>query len=70
MVETVQDFHTSETLEKSINATFIALVPNEVRAVELTDFTPISLEGGVYKIIAKILAERVKKVIHRLVDRQ
>lgn len=26
--------------------------------------------GGVYKIIAKLLAERLKKAIHKLADRQ
>lgn len=54
--------------EKSFNATFIALIPKKVRAIQLNDFRPISLIGSVYKIIAKLLAERLKNVIHRLVD--
>ncbi|XP_059277663.1 uncharacterized protein LOC132031768 [Lycium ferocissimum] len=53
-----------------LNATFVALIPKKARAIELNDFRPISLIGGVYKIIAKLLAERLKKVIHKLVDRQ
>lgn len=37
--------------------------------MERTDFTSIRLIGRVYKIIAKLLAERLKKVIHILVDK-
>lgn len=58
LTETIQHFHRSESFEKSLNATFIALVPKKAGAMELTDFRPISLIGGVYKIIAKMLAER------------
>ena len=39
------------------------------QAIELRDFRPISLIGGVYKIIAKLLAERLKKVISKLVNK-
>lgn len=46
----------------------MALIPKEVGAVELQDFRPASLIGSVYKIIAKLVAERLKKVIHSLVD--
>ena len=70
LVATVQQFHKAERFEKSINATFVALIPKKVGAEELTHFRPISLIGGVYKIIAKLLAERLKKVLHRLVDNQ
>ncbi|WMV26757.1 hypothetical protein MTR67_020142 [Solanum verrucosum] len=37
-------------------------------AVELKDFRPISLIGGVYKIISKLITERLKTVIGKLVD--
>ena len=39
-------------------------------AKKLTDFKPISLIGSVYKIISKVLTERLKKVMHKLVDTQ
>jgi len=54
--------------EKSFNATFIALIPKKYGAEELKDFRPISLIGGVYKIIAKLLTERMKTVMGELVD--
>lgn len=34
------------------------------------DFKPISSIGSVYKLIAKILIERLKKVMHKLVNTQ
>ena len=42
-------FHVTSQFEKSLNATFIALIPKKAIAVEIKDFRPISLVGGVYK---------------------
>lgn len=41
----------------------------KTRAIELRDFRPISLIGGIYKIIAKLPSERLKRVISKLVDK-
>lgn len=68
LMQTVQNFHHNEFFEKSFNATFIALIPKNTRAEELKDFRPISLIGGVYKIISKLIAERLKTVVGKLVD--
>ena len=50
------NFHTQAVFEKSLNALFLALIPKKVDAVEVKDFQPISLVGGMYKIISKVLA--------------
>ena len=50
------------------NATFVALIPKRVGANYLRDFRPIILIFGIYKIIANVLAERLKKVISRVVS--
>lgn len=62
IMKTMQHFHDFRMFEKSLNATYVAVIPKRVGALELTDFRPISLISGVYKIIAKVLAERLKKV--------
>ena len=43
--------------EWSLNVSFLALIPKKANAVEVKDFCPISLVGGIYKIISKILAK-------------
>lgn len=47
-------------LEKFLNASFIALIPKKVNAFNIWDFLPISLVGSVYKLLAKVLAIRMK----------
>ena len=61
ITNTIQFFHSNQIFEKSFNATFIALIPKNHRASKLKDFRPISLVEGVYKIIARLLVERLKK---------
>ncbi|WMV20737.1 hypothetical protein MTR67_014122 [Solanum verrucosum] len=68
LMQTFHRFHSHHKFEKSFNATFVALIPKKVGANDLRDFRPISLIYGVYKIIAKVLAERLKKVISRVVN--
>jgi len=63
-----QDFHTHSKFVKSINATFLALIPKKFGAVDLKDFRPISLVSGVYKIIAKVLANRLRKVVEKIIS--
>lgn len=64
----VDTFYNKGSFVKSLNATFIALIPKKKGAVEVKDFRPISLLGSVYKIISKLLAERLKAVISKLVS--
>jgi hypothetical protein len=47
------EFHDRAKFVKSINSTFIALIPKVHGAKEIMDFRPISLVGGIYEIIAK-----------------
>ena len=63
LVEFFQYFFVNAQFEKSLNATFISLIPKKPDAVEVRDFRPISLIGDVYKIIAKVLANRLKMVL-------
>jgi len=69
IIKAIQEFHARQITEKSFNATFVALIPKKASAAELKDFRPISLITGVYKVIAKLLAERLKRVIDKLVNK-
>ncbi|GJU32050.1 RNA-directed DNA polymerase, eukaryota [Tanacetum coccineum] len=59
----VQDFFVSGSFPKGCNSSFIALIPKVSGATLVTDFRPISLIGCQYKIISKILANRLSMVI-------
>ena len=59
-------FHAHAVFEKSLNATFLALIPKKLDVVDVQYFRPISLVGGMYKIIAKVLANRMRMVVHGL----
>ncbi|CAN4075647.1 unnamed protein product [Withania somnifera] len=69
IINTMSQFHSNQSFEKSFNAIFIALILKKVGASEFKDYRPISLIGGVYKIIAKVLAEILKKVMNKLVNK-
>ena len=62
------NFHTQAMFEKSLNASFLALIPKKVDAVAIKDFQPISLVSGIYKIISKELANRLRRVAHGLIS--
>jgi hypothetical protein len=63
-----QEFHEHCQFERSLNATFVSLIPKKHGADELKDFRPISLVGGMYKIIAKLLANRLKVVLGKIIS--
>ena len=69
IINTLTQFHLDQNFEKSFNATFIALITKKVGASKLKDYRPISLIGGVYKIIDKLLVEKLKRVVRKLVNK-
>lgn len=48
---------------EAINTTFIALVPKVDFPQIFNDFWPISLHNCLYKVIAKIIANRIKPIL-------
>nr|GFA57198.1 RNA-directed DNA polymerase, eukaryota [Tanacetum cinerariifolium]GFA72442.1 RNA-directed DNA polymerase, eukaryota [Tanacetum cinerariifolium] len=50
------------------NSSFIVLIPKTQNAKTVKDFCPTSLIGSLYKIIAKILANRLSSVIPDLIS--
>lgn len=63
MLRFLLEFHRNGTLAKGINNTFIALIRKVESPQRLNDFLPISLVGSMYKILAKVLANRLRVVI-------
>nr|GFB81641.1 RNA-directed DNA polymerase, eukaryota, reverse transcriptase zinc-binding domain protein [Tanacetum cinerariifolium] len=55
----VECFFESGSFPKESNSSFIALIPKVTDAKFVTDFRPISLIGCVYKVVTKILGNRL-----------
>ena len=53
----------------SLNPTFIVMVPEKEWAKDFKDFRPISLVGSLYKLIAQVLANILKKVEDRVINK-
>jgi hypothetical protein len=63
------NFHELAIFEKSLNATFIALIPKRIGQFEAKDFRPMSLVGSVNKILVKVLAIKMKQVLGVLISK-
>jgi hypothetical protein len=59
----VLDFLNLSLFDPSLNSTFITLIPKLSQAADVTHYRPISLCNVLYKIIAKVLANRLKRVL-------
>ena len=61
-------FHRHSRFERSMNASFITLIPKKCNAVNIKDFDPISLVSSMYKLLSKVLANRLKVVLDKLIS--
>lgn len=68
VMQFMQEFYVNGKLAKGLNSSFIAVVPKKENAMELVDFRPISLVNSIYKILAKVLSRRLKKVIPAVIN--
>nr|GEW81690.1 RNA-directed DNA polymerase, eukaryota, reverse transcriptase zinc-binding domain protein [Tanacetum cinerariifolium] len=68
VVAAVNQFFHHGYVQKGGNASFIALILKSHGAKMVKDFRPISLIGSLYKIIAKLLANRLVTVMGNLVN--
>ena len=67
LVKVFAEFHRSGIINQSTNASFIVLLPKKNMSRRISDFRPISLITSLYKIIAKVLAGRIRGVLHETI---
>jgi len=65
---TIHSFQDSGFIPRGCNASFITLIPKRKNPSILNDFRPISLVFCIYKVIAKVLANRLKGVLLKVID--
>lgn len=68
IVAMVQQLFRTRFLLKEMNATFLALIPKVDNPQIPTEFKPISLYNSTYKIISKILANRLRPVLSKIIS--
>ncbi|GAU34276.1 hypothetical protein TSUD_321220 [Trifolium subterraneum] len=64
----LRSFIGDDKLTKGLNSTFVSLMPKVDIPQCLNDFRPISLVGCLYKILAKVLANRLRLVIGSVIS--
>ena len=63
-----KEFFEQKKFVRSLNATFLVMIPKKGNVEDIKDYKPISLLVGLYKILAKILANRLRRVIDKVVS--
>jgi hypothetical protein len=66
--DAVTIFFEHGVLDSKLNATFLALIPKTSNPSNVSNFRPISLCNELYKLISKILANRLKTVLPEIIS--
>eukprot|EP00253_Pinus_taeda_P012913 PITA_12913 len=70
ILEVVEDSRKSKKVLKALNASFIALITKKENVMTLDGFQPIALCNVVYKIISKVIANRLKPLLPSLISKE
>ncbi|KAJ9549144.1 hypothetical protein OSB04_021687 [Centaurea solstitialis] len=66
-VAAITDFHSTASLPRGSNSSFVSLIPKIQDPIYFSDYRPISLISCFYKIISKLLSLRLQKVIDTII---
>ena len=64
-----KEFHEQGRFVRQLNATFLVLIPKKQTVEDFKDLRPINLVSGLYKILTKVLANRIKKVLDKVISK-
>lgn len=67
--ELFDDFYNGPICLQSINGSYITLIPKKDDAEKVSNFRPISLLNNSIKIITKVLANRLRLLLHSLIHK-
>lgn len=63
IVGVFSEFYAKAHIPKAFSASFLTLIPKNDHPQGLGEYRPICLIGSIYKILSKVLANRLKKVL-------
>lgn len=69
LLEALNEFALYPKLPKGVNTAFITLIPKTQNPTTTKDFRPISLVSSMYKILSKMVANRLKNVLPKIIDK-
>lgn len=64
----VSSFYNSGRPRHGVNESFITMLPKKKNPQMTSEYRPNSLMGSVYKIVSKLLANRLRNVIGEVVS--
>lgn len=70
LLDVVHESYSNKEMLRALNATFLVLIPKKEEANQLDFFRPIALCNVVYKIITKLLAERLKVCLPMVISEE
>ena len=68
LIMAIQEFFSPGKMLQQWNATILTLIPKKKNAVLVSDFRPISCCNTVYKVISKLLANRLKQILPSVIS--
>lgn len=68
MMRFLREFHANGVFPKGANSFFISLIPKVQYSQGLEQYRHIFLVGCIYKIMAKVLSNRLKLVLRSVID--
>lgn len=66
----VRNFHRTKKFLPAINATFLTLIPKSNQADSPDKFRPIALCNVLYKILSKLMVERLKSILPSIISQE
>ena len=69
VLRVLKEFFEHGTFIRSLNTIFLVLIPKKDGVEDLGEFRPIRQVGSLYKLLAKVLANKRKKVVGKVVSK-
>jgi len=56
------------SIPNGLNHTYVTLIPKKHKPIEINDFHPISLCNVLYKLVAKVITNRLKEILPEIIS--